>query len=91
MLYLYSSELESTILKNLCVSRCDKNGDGKISREEVKTVLEWSASANKLRSIKKQSGKLSSLIMEELDPDGNGFIEVLQKEYENFLFTYKFI
>ena len=57
----------------------------------MKTVLEWSASANKLRSIKKQSGKLSSLIMEELDPDGNGFIEVLQKEYENFLFTYKFI
>ncbi|XP_023007323.1 putative respiratory burst oxidase homolog protein H [Cucurbita maxima] len=59
---------------------CDKNGDGKISREEVKTVLEWSASTNKLRSIKKQSGKLSSLIMEELDPDGNGFIEIEHME-----------
>ncbi|XP_022943392.1 putative respiratory burst oxidase homolog protein H [Cucurbita moschata] len=59
---------------------CDKNGDGKISREEVKTVLEWSASANKLNNLEKESETFVSLIMEELDPDRNGFIEIEHME-----------
>lgn len=59
---------------------CDKNGDGKISREEVKTVLEWSASANKLKNLEKEAETFASLIMEELDPDRNGFIEIEDME-----------
>ncbi|XP_022146260.1 putative respiratory burst oxidase homolog protein H [Momordica charantia] len=59
---------------------CDKNGDGKISKEEVKTVLEWSASANNLTNLKKQTDTFASLIMEELDPDRNGFIEIEHME-----------
>ena len=50
----------------------------------MKTVLEWSASANKLNNLEKESETFVSLIMEELDPDRNGFIEVLvQKETKN--------
>uniref|UniRef100_A0A9I9DXG0 Respiratory burst oxidase homolog protein H n=1 Tax=Cucumis melo TaxID=3656 RepID=A0A9I9DXG0_CUCME len=59
---------------------CDKNGDGKISREEVKSVLEWSASANKLKNLEREAETFASLIMEELDPDLNGFIEIEDME-----------
>lgn len=59
---------------------CDKNGDGKISRDEVKTVLEWSASANKLKNLEKEAETFASLIVEELDPDRNGFIEIEHME-----------
>lgn len=35
-----------------------------------------SASANKLGKLKQQAGTYASLIMEELDPDHLGYIEV---------------
>ncbi|KAI3965042.1 hypothetical protein MKX01_013973 [Papaver californicum] len=59
---------------------CDKNGDGKLSEDEVKEVLLLSASANKLANIKNNAGAYASLIMEELDPDHLGYIEIWQLE-----------
>lgn len=93
--------------------RCDKNGDGKLSEEEVKEVrtetqkcsfsllvyssssssscslilnqnseiflekvIVLSASANKLANLKQQAASYAALIMEELDPDHLGYIEV---------------
>lgn len=83
--------------------RCDKNGDGKLSEEEVKEVskmylvnifffllilqvyllsifvkkvLVMSASANKLSKFKQHAPTYAALIMEELDPDHMGYIEV---------------
>ncbi|XP_055960251.1 putative respiratory burst oxidase homolog protein H [Mercurialis annua] len=59
---------------------CDKNGDGKLSEEEVKEVIILSASANKLTNLNKQAESYASLIMEELDPDHLGYIEMWQLE-----------
>lgn len=84
--------------------RCDKNGDGRLSEEEVKEVREllsvsfvsilyisyellnfltscgkvlvMSASANRLSNFKINAATYAALIMEELDPDHMGFIEV---------------
>ncbi|XP_009611455.1 putative respiratory burst oxidase homolog protein H isoform X2 [Nicotiana tomentosiformis] len=59
---------------------CDKNGDGKLSEEEVKEVLVMSASANKLSKFKQHAPTYAALIMEELDPDHMGYIEMWQLE-----------
>ncbi|KZV36108.1 respiratory burst oxidaseprotein H [Dorcoceras hygrometricum] len=59
---------------------CDKNGDGMLSEDEVKEVLVMSASANKLAKFKQQASTYASLIMEELDPDHQGYIEMWQLE-----------
>ncbi|KAJ0911604.1 putative NAD(P)H oxidase (H(2)O(2)-forming) [Helianthus annuus] len=59
---------------------CDKNGDGILSEEEVKEVLIMSASANKLSNFKNQAGTYAALIMDELDPDHRGYIEMWQLE-----------
>ncbi|KAL5581133.1 hypothetical protein UlMin_013575 [Ulmus minor] len=59
---------------------CDKNGDGKLTEEEVKEVIILSASANKLGNLKKQAASYASLIMEEMDPDHLGYIEMWQLE-----------
>ncbi|KAL8516150.1 hypothetical protein ACS0TY_014715 [Phlomoides rotata] len=59
---------------------CDKNGDGKLSEDEVKEVLVMSASANKLSKFKQHAPTYASLIMEELDPDQKGYIEMWQLE-----------
>ncbi|XP_073015719.1 putative respiratory burst oxidase homolog protein H [Primulina eburnea] len=59
---------------------CDKNGDGMLSEDEVKEVLVMSASANKLSKFKQQASTYASLIMEELDPDHQGYIEMWQLE-----------
>ncbi|KAI4382352.1 hypothetical protein MLD38_008326 [Melastoma candidum] len=59
---------------------CDKNGDGKLSEEEVKEVIMLSASANKLSKLKQQAASYAALIMEELDPDQLGHIEMWQLE-----------
>ncbi|KAJ3669154.1 hypothetical protein LUZ60_011104 [Juncus effusus] len=59
---------------------CDKNGDGKLCEEEVKEIIVLSASANKLGKLKANAATYASLIMEELDPDDRGYIEIWQLE-----------
>jgi len=43
---------------------CDKNGDGKLTEDEVKEVILLSASANKLAKLKNHAATYASLIME---------------------------
>ncbi|KAH7656820.1 NAD(P)H oxidase (H(2)O(2)-forming) protein [Dioscorea alata] len=59
---------------------CDKNGDGKLTEDEVKEVIILSASANKLAKLKANAATYAALIMEELDPDHHGYIEIWQLE-----------
>ncbi|PIN07248.1 NAD(P)H oxidase [Handroanthus impetiginosus] len=56
----------------------DKNEDGRITEQEVKEIIMVSASANKLSRLKEQAEEYAALIMEELDPEGLGYIEHLQ-------------
>ncbi|CAK9210002.1 unnamed protein product [Sphagnum troendelagicum] len=59
---------------------CDKDSDGRITGEEVKEVIRLSASANKLSKLKEQANEYAALIMEELDVDQLGYIELSQLE-----------
>ncbi|XP_024542978.1 respiratory burst oxidase homolog protein F [Selaginella moellendorffii] len=59
---------------------CDKNSDGRITEEEVKEVIKISASENKLSKLKEQADEYAALIMEELDPDNLGYVELWQLE-----------
>nr|CAD1823583.1 unnamed protein product [Ananas comosus var. bracteatus] len=59
----------------------DKNADGRLTEEEVKEVVRFqiitlSASANKLSKIKERADEYTALIMEELDPNHLGYIEL---------------
>ncbi|KAG8045422.1 hypothetical protein GUJ93_ZPchr0008g11954 [Zizania palustris] len=54
----------------------DKNADGRITAEEVKEIIALSASANKLSKIKERADEYTALIMEELDPNNLGYIEL---------------
>lgn len=47
-----------------------------------------SASANKLGNLKQHAAGYASLIMEELDPDHNGYIEVRITKPINFNYMY---
>ncbi|PON81189.1 Respiratory burst oxidase [Trema orientale] len=58
----------------------DKDGDGRITEEEVKEIIFLSASANKLAVIKECAEEHASLIMEELDTENLGYIELYQLE-----------
>ncbi|XP_066350907.1 respiratory burst oxidase homolog protein E-like [Miscanthus floridulus] len=58
----------------------DANVDGRITREEVQELIVLSASANKLSKLKEQAEEYASLIMEELDPENLGYIELWQLE-----------
>uniref|UniRef100_A0A0E0JNN7 Uncharacterized protein n=2 Tax=Oryza punctata TaxID=4537 RepID=A0A0E0JNN7_ORYPU len=58
----------------------DKNADGRITEAEVKEIIMLSASANKLSRLKEQAEEYAALIMEELDPEGLGYIELWQLE-----------
>ncbi|XP_042037809.1 respiratory burst oxidase homolog protein E-like [Salvia splendens] len=58
----------------------DINGDGKITRDEVQELIMLSASANKLSNFKERANEYASLIMEELDPECLGYIELWQLE-----------
>ncbi|KAJ4795924.1 respiratory burst oxidase-like protein [Rhynchospora pubera] len=59
---------------------CDKNGDGMLSEDEVAEIILLSASENKLGKLKANAHTYASLIMEELDPDDRGYIEIWQLE-----------
>jgi respiratory burst oxidase len=54
----------------------DKNLDGRITGDEVKEIIALSASANKLSKIKENVDEYAALIMEELDRDNLGYIEL---------------
>ncbi|KAE8798713.1 respiratory burst oxidase-like protein F2 [Hordeum vulgare] len=58
----------------------DKDADGHITEAEVKEIIMLSASANKLARLKEQAEEYAALIMEELDPEGLGYIELWQLE-----------
>ncbi|XP_010261399.1 PREDICTED: respiratory burst oxidase homolog protein A [Nelumbo nucifera] len=58
----------------------DKNEDGRITEAEVKEIITLSASANKLSRLKEQAEEYAALIMEELDPERFGYIELWQLE-----------
>ncbi|KAL2604384.1 hypothetical protein AAZV13_09G065600 [Glycine max] len=58
----------------------DSNEDGRITREEVQELIMLSASANKLSKLKEQAEGYAALIMEELDPENLGYIELWQLE-----------
>ncbi|OIV98637.1 hypothetical protein TanjilG_12760 [Lupinus angustifolius] len=73
-----NKDLESRF--QLFFDMCDKNGDGRLSREEVEEVIVSSASANKLGNLNQHAAEYASLIMEELDPDHKGYIELWQLE-----------
>ncbi|AES79267.2 putative respiratory burst oxidase homolog protein H isoform X2 [Medicago truncatula] len=73
-----NKDLESRL--QVFFDMCDKNGDGRLSEEEVKEVIVLSASANRLGNLKQHADNYASLIMEELDPDHNGYIEMWQLE-----------
>lgn len=59
----------------------DKNADGRITAEEVKEIISLSASANKLSKLKERADEYTALIMEELDRDNLGYIEVCPMPY----------
>ncbi|XP_047307465.1 respiratory burst oxidase homolog protein C-like [Impatiens glandulifera] len=54
----------------------DKDADGRITEDEVKEIIALSASANKLSTIQKQADEYAAMIMEELDPDNDGYIMI---------------
>ncbi|CAK9159247.1 unnamed protein product [Ilex paraguariensis] len=58
----------------------DINEDGRITRDEVQELIMLSASANKLSKLKEQAEEYASLIMEELDSENLGYIELWQLE-----------
>ncbi|KAB2633944.1 respiratory burst oxidase protein E-like [Pyrus ussuriensis x Pyrus communis] len=58
----------------------DINEDGRITMEGVQELITLSASANKLSKLKEQAEEYASLIMEELDPENFGYIELWQLE-----------
>ncbi|KAI9123130.1 hypothetical protein K1719_006019 [Acacia pycnantha] len=58
----------------------DSNEDGKVTREEVQELIMLSASTNKLSKLKEQAEGYAALIMEELDPENLGYIELWQLE-----------
>lgn len=58
----------------------DSNEDGRITKEEIQELIMLSASANKLSQLKEQAQEYASLIMEELDPENLGYIELWQLE-----------
>ncbi|CAJ2644703.1 unnamed protein product [Trifolium pratense] len=60
--------------------RADSNEDGRITREEVQELIMLSASANNLSKLKEQAEGYAALIMEELDPENLGYIELWQLE-----------
>uniref|UniRef100_K3ZL81 Uncharacterized protein n=1 Tax=Setaria italica TaxID=4555 RepID=K3ZL81_SETIT len=54
----------------------DKNADGRISEDEIKEIITLSATENKLSLIREQAEEYARLIMEALDQDNLGFIEL---------------
>ncbi|XP_062091826.1 respiratory burst oxidase homolog protein B-like [Humulus lupulus] len=54
----------------------DKDGDGRITKEEVIEITMLSAGANRLAIIRDRVEEYAALIMEELDTDNPGYIQI---------------
>ncbi|KAJ3688500.1 hypothetical protein LUZ61_017664 [Rhynchospora tenuis] len=54
----------------------DKNADGQITKDEIKEMLQLTASASNLTRIEEKVDEYASLLMEVLDPENLGYIEV---------------
>ncbi|CAN7014400.1 hypothetical protein IGI04_013166 [Brassica rapa subsp. trilocularis] len=54
----------------------DKDGDGRLTEDEVKQVINLSSSTNNLSAIQKKADEYAAMIMEELDPNNIGYIMV---------------
>ncbi|GLJ08833.1 hypothetical protein SUGI_0096830 [Cryptomeria japonica] len=55
---------------------CDKDADGRITEKEVLEVILLSASSNKLLILQEQAEEYATPIMEELDREKKGYIEI---------------
>ncbi|KAI7755849.1 hypothetical protein M8C21_023617 [Ambrosia artemisiifolia] len=62
----------------------DKDGDGRITKDEVTEIINLSALDNKLSNIPKKVDEYATLIMEELDKDSLGYITI--ESLETLLF-----
>ncbi|CAH2071135.1 unnamed protein product [Thlaspi arvense] len=60
----------------------NKNGDGRITENEVKEIIILSASANNLSRLRERAEEYAALIMEELSPNGvhSQYIELKELE-----------
>ncbi|CAG7884351.1 unnamed protein product [Brassica rapa] len=54
----------------------DKDGDGRLTEDEVRQIINLSSSTNNLSAIQKRSAGYAAMIMEELDPHKTGYIMV---------------
>ncbi|KAF3591947.1 hypothetical protein DY000_02027284 [Brassica cretica] len=62
--------------KGLMKCRMDKDGDGRLTEDEVRQIINLSSSTNNLSAIQKRSAGYAAMIMEELDPHKTGYILV---------------
>ncbi|PON69705.1 Respiratory burst oxidase [Trema orientale] len=62
---------------------CDRNMDGKITENDIKQTVLLSASTNKLSLTHEESEDYASLVMEVLDKENRGYIEI--SEFETLL------
>ncbi|KAL0757893.1 hypothetical protein Bca101_095561 [Brassica carinata] len=67
-------------LQIFSICKVDKDLDGRITGEEVKEIIALSASSNQLSRIQEKVDEYAALIMEELDPDNLGYIELYNLE-----------
>ncbi|KAG2263229.1 hypothetical protein Bca52824_070308 [Brassica carinata] len=54
----------------------DKDGDGRLTEDEVRQIINLSSSTNNLSAIQKKATGYAAMIMEELDPHKTGYITV---------------
>ncbi|CAH8304297.1 unnamed protein product [Eruca vesicaria subsp. sativa] len=54
----------------------DKDGDGRLTEDEVRQIISLSSSTNNLSAIQKKAAEYAAMIMEELDPHNIGYILV---------------
>ncbi|XP_026377413.1 respiratory burst oxidase homolog protein F-like [Papaver somniferum] len=59
---------------------CDRNLDGKITQKEIKQVILLSAATNKLYITQEVAEEYAALLMEELDSEHHGYIQLSQLE-----------
>ncbi|XP_038879475.1 respiratory burst oxidase homolog protein A-like isoform X2 [Benincasa hispida] len=59
---------------------CDRNMDGKVTEKDIKQMIMLSASTNKLSVTHEEGEDYAALVMEELDEEKQGYLELPQFE-----------